>query len=352
MTSDSQTASNKLTANVKSGGCAAKIASAELKALVAGLSKTHPPELIAGIADFDDAAVYKISDEVAIVQTIDFFPPLIDEPYLFGRIAATNALSDIYAMGARPIFALNVFCFPTCDFPQEVAREILRGGASQVETAGATIAGGHSIQSSEVIYGLAVTGLVAPSAVLTNGGAKPGDHLILTKPIGTGVALLGHKAGILSGSASKVLIDNLTTLNRDALAVARSFSVHAATDVTGFGLIGHLHEMAHASHLSFSLKANSVALLPETLKLAGEGFLPAGAYGNRQSFEGCTVIGDSVDLPMADLLFDPQTAGGLLLAVSANDSARLTQALLAQGIQASCIGEFSKGKSGSIEVCP
>ncbi|PWU03194.1 MAG: selenide, water dikinase SelD [Candidatus Melainabacteria bacterium] len=352
MTSDSQTASNKLTANVKSGGCAAKIGSAELKAIVAGLSKTHPPELIAGIADFDDAAVYKISDEVAIVQTIDFFPPLIDDPFLFGKIAATNALSDIYAMGARPIFALNVFCFPTCDFPQEVAKEILRGGASQVEAAGATIAGGHSIQSSEVIYGLAVTGLVAPSMVLTNGGAKAGDHLILTKPIGTGVALLGQKAGILSGSASKVLIDNLTTLNRNALTIAQSFPVHAATDVTGFGLIGHLHEMAQAAHLRFSLSVSRVLFLPEALKLASEGFLPAGTYGNRQSFQTFTTIGDGVDLAMADLLFDPQTAGGLLLAVSPDHSPRLTKALIAEGIQASFIGEFSKGKSGSIEVCP
>lgn len=352
MTSESQTTSNKLTANVKSGGCAAKIGSAELKAIVSGLSKTHPPELIAGIADFDDAAVYKISDEVAIVQTIDFFPPLIDDPFLFGQIAATNALSDIYAMGAKPIFALNVFCFPTCDFPQDVAKEILRGGASQVEAAGATIAGGHSIQSGEVIYGLAVTGLVAPSAVLTNGGAQAGDHLILTKPIGTGAALLGHKAGLLSDLASKVLIDNLTSLNRDALSIARSVLVHAATDVTGFGLIGHLHEMALASQLKVSISAGSISFLPEALKLAGEGFLPAGTYGNRQSFEGFATVAKQIDLAVADLLFDPQTSGGLLLAVGPNDSAQLTSALLAKGINASCIGEFSKGAGGLIEVLP
>jgi selenide,water dikinase len=350
MTSNFKTASNKLTANVKSGGCAAKIGSAELKALVSGLPRTHPAELIAGIDNFEDAAVYKISDQVAVVQTVDFFPPVVDDPYLFGQIAATNALSDIYAMGARPIFALNVFSFPTCDFPPEVAKEILRGGASQVVAAGATIAGGHSIQSQEVLYGLAVTGLVSPNSVLTNGGARVGDHLILTKPIGTGVALLGHKAGILSAKASELLIDNLTTLNRDALAIAQAFSIHAATDVTGFGLLGHLHEMAQASKLSFALDSSKVGILEETLALASEGFLSAGAYANRQSFETFVTLVKEVDLPLIDLLFDPQTAGGLLLAVAKEDSQALLKALLDKDIQATCIGEFRSGNPGFVEV--
>lgn len=350
MTGESQTTSNKLTANVKAGGCAAKIGAAELKAMVAGLPKTRTDKLIAGIDNFEDAAVYKISDEIAIVETIDFFPPMVDDPHLFGRIAANNALSDIYAMGATPIFALNVFCFPTCDFPQDVAREILNGGASQVEKAGAVIAGGHSIQSSEVIYGLAVTGLVDPASVLTNSGARSGDHLILTKPIGTGVALLGHKAQLLSEATSKILFNNLTSLNREALTAAQSFSIHAATDVTGFGLVGHIHEMARAAGLSFTLYASKIQLLPETLSLAGQGFVPAGAYGNRKSFETFTTVVGKIDLAHVDLLFDPQTAGGLLLAVSPSDCPHVIDSLFAGGLTASCLGEFRQGSSGTIEV--
>jgi selenide,water dikinase len=350
MTDDFPEKLTKLTAKVTASGCAAKISSKDLQAIMSALPKVDCAQLIAGANNFEDAAVYKISAGLAIVQSLDFFPPMVDDPWLFGEIAATNALSDIYAMGARPILALNILGFPTCDLPLSLASEILKGGASQVALAGAVVGGGHSIQTSEVIYGLAVTGLASPKTILTNGGAKAEDHLILTKPIGTGIALLGHKGGVLSKSASDVLFSNLTQLNREALICAQAFPIHAATDVTGFGLIGHLHEMAKASNLKACLKAEQVPLLPEVLKLAQQGFVPASAYGNRQSFESFTTLAKSLEVAYADLLFDPQTSGGLLLAVDPDCSGNLLDCLLAKGITASCIGQFSAGQAGAVEV--
>jgi len=350
MTNDHSAIPLKLTEHVKSAGCAAKISSADLQAVLANLSKPICPQLLAGLDNWEDAAVYKITQDVAIVQTIDFFPPMVDDPVLFGRIAATNALSDLYAMGAKPILALNLLCFPVCDFPLSVAGQILQGGASQVEAAGAVVAGGHSIQSAEVIYGLAVTGLIKPEAILTNSGAQVGDNLILTKPIGTGIGLLGHKGEILTLQASQALFSNLTTLSEKALACASSFPIHAATDVTGFGLIGHLHEMAAGANLKFSLKARQVPLLPQVLELASQGFVPAAAYANRQSFADFATVDKNLEQAMVDLLFDPQTSGGLLLAVAPKDCQPLLNSLQATGIGASCIGEFSSGAKGIIEV--
>jgi selenide,water dikinase len=350
MTSDFQAATNKLTANVKAGGCAAKISSKDLQEIMKVLPKTSCAELIAGTANFEDAAVYKISEEVAVVQTVDFFPPMVDDPFLFGKIAANNALSDLYAMGARPIFALNLLSFPVCDFPLSMAQEIMKGGASQVEAAGAFIAGGHSIQGSEVIYGLAATGLIAPSKALTNDGAQAKDQLILTKPIGTGIGLLGLKGGVLSGGAEAALLRNLTQLNREALEVLERFEIHALTDVTGFGLLGHVHELAKAAGLEVLLKASAVPALPDVVDLASQGFVPGGAYANRRSFESFITVNNSVALALADLLFDPQTAGGLLAAVEPKVCQNLLSALKKTGMVASCIGEFRVGRAGAIEV--
>ncbi|HEY9786105.1 MAG TPA: selenide, water dikinase SelD [Candidatus Obscuribacterales bacterium] len=342
--------SRKLTANIKAAGCAAKIGSAELKRALSSLPRITMPELIAGIDNFEDAAVYKLSEELAIIQTIDFFPPVVDDPQLFGRIAATNALSDVYAMGGKPILALNVLCFPTCDYPTEVVEEILRGGAQAVTEAGAVIAGGHSIQGPEPIYGLSVMGLVKPAQVLTNGGAKEGDSLVLTKPIGTGVGLLGLKADLLSESAKDELITSLTRLNAKTLEIARQFSLNAATDVTGFGLAGHLVEMAKASNLGVYLYIDRVPLLPETFSLAQQGFVPAGAYGNRKSFESQIVLPPDLDLAFSDLLFDPQTSGGLLFSLNAADAGALVQDLNDAGIKAKEIGTFHKDAPGIVEV--
>jgi len=340
----------KLTANVKAAGCAAKLSSAELSQVLHGLPRHECKELLTSIENFEDAAVYKLREDLAIIQTVDFFPPVVDDPYLYGQIAATNALSDVYAMGGRPLLALNILCFPTCDYPLDVVHEILRGGGDQVAAAGAVVAGGHSIQSSEPVYGLCVTGIISPKEVLTNGGARAGDRLVLCKPIGTGVGLLAIKAGLLSQAAEQALIKGMTTLSTSTLECARAYNLTAATDVTGFGLIGHLHEMAKGSQLTVRLNADAVPLLPEMLALAEQGFVPAGAYGNRKSFEQFTTYINDVDLSLSDLLFDPQTSGGLLLALDKSQVEDLLRSLKKVGIDAACIGEFLDGKSGVVEV--
>jgi len=350
MTDRLHSASKKLTANVKAHGCAAKLSSAELNQILTGLPSTSSPKLLTSIENFEDAAVYKITEDLAIVETIDFFPPVVDDPYLYGRISAANALSDVYAMGGRPILALNVLCFPTCDYPLEVVQEILRGGASQVAQAGAVLAGGHSIQSPEPVYGLAVTGIVNPGRILTNSGAKPNDKIVLCKQIGTGVGLLAMKGEQLRESAQEELLKSLTTLNDKALDIALTYDLHAATDVTGFGLVGHLHEMARGSNLSVSLNARAVCLLPETKELAEQGFVPAGAYGNRNSFEPFVSYINDADLALMDLFFDPQTSGGLMFALQAAQAEALLQDLVKHGIKACCIGEFKSGSPGLVEV--
>lgn len=344
----------KLTAKVKAGGCAAKLSSKELAAVLSKLSSNPPAQLLTGMDNFEDAAVYKISEDVAIIETIDFFPPVVDNPYLFGQIAATNALSDVYAMGGRPILALNVVGFPTCDYPLSVLEEILLGGAAQVKAAGAYLVGGHSIQTPEPLYGLSVTGTVNPKEMLTNSGARPSDKLVLSKPIGTGVALLAMKGELLSAEGEKVLLKNLTQLNDTALAAGRKYKINALTDVTGFGLIGHLHEMAKGSGLTVRLDTQSVALLPEVIELAGQGFVPAGAYGNRQSYAEFVININKVELELEDLMFDPQTSGGLLYAVSEEDAQSLVSDLKKLSLDASIVGDFieadAERRPGVVEI--
>ncbi len=337
-----KTSEHKLTARVKAGGCAAKLGSAELQKILSKVPVIQSPQIIAGISGFEDAAVYKISDDLAIVETIDFFPPLVDDPYIFGQIAAANALSDIYAMGAKPIIALNVLCFPTCDFPMEVLEEILLGGAEKVKESGASLAGGHSIQTTEPVYGLSVTGLVSPQSVLTNGGARPGDRLLLTKPVGSGISLLGLKGGELSESSEKELYSSLTGLNDKACEVALGFPVSSMTDITGFGLVGHLREMAMASNLYAELHVDKVPTFNQAVDLAGQGFVPAGAYGNRQSFSDFVTYIKDVDLALQDLLYDPQTSGGLLIAIGEEHVERLASQLHSRGISAQDIGCFGQ----------
>jgi selenide, water dikinase len=340
----------KLTAHVKAGGCAAKISPSQLAEIVQNLPQIADPQLLTTIESFEDAAVYKISDELALVQTIDFFPPVVDDPFLFGRIAAVNAISDIYAMGGKPTMALSVLCFPVCDFPLSVAHEIVRGGATALKEAGAALVGGHSIQASEPIFGLAVSGVIHPQQILTNGGAKSGDALVLTKRIGSGALLLAHKAEILSQNSDKELFDSLTLLNKSALEIALRFKPHAATDVTGFGLVGHAHEMAKASRLQCTIFAEAVPLLPDALSYASEGLVPGGAYANRNAYEKTTYINDGIDLAMTDLLFDPQTSGGLLFALPRPQAEELARALQAGGQTGSIIGEFVEGTAGQVEV--
>lgn len=338
----------KLTANVKAGGCAAKLSAADLAEIVFDIQKLDCPQLLTGIDNFEDASVYQVSDDLAIIQSVDFFPPLVDDPYLFGQIAAVNALSDIYAMGGKPVMALNILSFPSCDLPLSAAKEILKGGANKIAQAGATLAGGHSIQGKEVLYGLSVMGLVHPQKILTNNKAQAHDQVILCKPIGTGVSLLALKGGVLSNQLTKHLVENLTLLNDKALSIALKYNVHAATDVTGFGLVGHLHEMALASGLTARLFQDAIPILPEALSLVEQGFVPAAAYANRKSYE--KYVERLTDAPFMDLLFDPQTAGGLMLSVSKQDAVGLLNDLKAANLVCAVIAEFVSGEKGIVEL--
>lgn len=351
-TNPEQNSQASLTSGVKAGGCAAKLSSYELKQILAGLPKNSHAALLSGIENFEDAAVYKLNDETAIVETVDFFPPMVDDPFLFGQIAANNALSDIYAMGGKPLLALAVLTFPTCDHPLSTAAEILRGGADMVAKAGAIMADGHSIQGKEILYGLTVTGLVEPGKVLTNGGAKSGDHIILTKAIGTGVSLLALKAGLLSEENRARLFSALTTSNGPALNAALSSGcpINACTDVTGFGLIGHIHEMGKASKLAARINLKSVSFMADSLELAAQGLVPAGAYGNRKSFEQNVSYIKDLPLELSDLLYDPQTAGGLVFAVGTERRDQLMAALHAAAIEAQDIGQFEEGIPGHIDL--
>jgi len=341
---------SRLTANVKAGGCAAKISAAELAEIVFGIGKLDCPQLLTGIDNFEDASVYKLTDELAVIQSVDFFPPIVDDPYLFGQIAAVNALSDIYAMGGKPVMALNILSFPSCDLPTSTIKEILKGGADKTQEAGAVIAGGHTIQSQDLLYGMSVMGLVHPEKILTNNKARADDQIILCKPIGTGVCLLGLKGGVISSQSKEVLLTNLTQLNDQVLSIALRYTVHAATDITGFGLLGHLHEMALASKLKATLTVNTVPLLPEALTLAEQGIIPAAAYANRNSYE--KFVKPIEEGPITDLLFDPQTAGGLMLSVKKDDAQKLITDLHAGKFNASIIGEFVSAQSneGIVEL--
>lgn len=345
---DSAFSECKLTANVKAGGCAAKLSSHELAEIVFGIPKLDCPQLLSGIDNFEDASVYKISDDLAVIQSVDFFPPLVDDPFLFGKIAAVNALSDIYAMGGKPVMALNILSFPSCDLPLAAAKEILKGGAEIISQSGAVLAGGHSIQGKEALYGLSVTGLVHPEKILTNSKACLHDQIILCKPIGTGVGLLALKGGVLSNQTRNVLVENLIQLNDQVLNIAHKYKVNAATDITGFGLIGHLHEMASASKLKARLFPKAVPVLPEVAHFVEQGFVPGAAYANRTSYE--KFVHGMYNDPFIDLLFDPQTAGGLMFSMEKDQAATLVSDLKAANLVAQVIGEFVSGKAGLVEL--
>lgn len=308
----------KLTKLAKCAGCGAKVGAGVLAQLLDGIKVHHDPNLLVGFDKSDDASVYKISDELALVQTVDFFPPIADDPYLFGQIAATNALSDVYAMGGEPKLCLNIMAIPE-SMPKEAVHQMLRGGYDKVYEAGALITGGHSILDDEPKYGLCVTGFVHPDKMLTNSAARPGDVLLLTKPIGIGVLTTAHKADMLSPEGLELAQRMMTTLNKSARDAMVKYEVHACTDVTGFGLLGHAFEMAQGSDVEMTIDVNAVNLIPESLELAKMGILPAGMYRNRTFAEPGVDVGD-VELAKQDLLFDPQTAGGLLISVAEKDA--------------------------------
>ena len=277
------------------------------------LPKFKNDKLIVGLETSDDACVYKINDELAMIQTVDFFTPVVDDPYTFGQIAAANSLSDIYAMGGEPALALNIVAFPNCLSP-DVLAEILKGGASKVMEAEATVAGGHSVEDDEPKYGMCVTGFIKPEKVFKNYGAKPGDVLILTKPVGTGIINTAYKAGMCSKETENEAIHVMASLNKNAKRVIENYPISCCTDVTGFGLAGHSAEMAEASNITFEIDMKKVPVIGNVFEYAEMGLGPAGAYRNRKYFSD-RVYFDGVEERYVDLAFDPQTSGGLLFAV-------------------------------------
>ena len=334
----------KLTKLASCAGCGAKVGAGVLAQLLDDLKVHQDPNLLVGFDKSDDASVYKVSDELALVQTVDFFPPIADDPYLFGQIAATNALSDVYAMGGEPKLALNLLCVPE-DMPKEAIHDLLRGGYDKAYEAGTIITGGHSILDPEPKYGLAVTGFVHPDKVLTNSGAKPGDVLLFTKPIGIGILTTAAKAELASEAGVALAHKLMTTLNKSARDAMVRYNVHDCTDVTGFGLLGHAYEMAQGSDVQITLDVDAIDLIPEALELARMGILPAGMYRNRRFAEAGVDAGDT-ELAKQDMLYDPQTAGGLLMAVAPEDADNLFEELKAAVPSAQRIGTVAAYQGG------
>ena len=294
------------------------------------LPKFADEDLLVGVATSDDAAVYRVNDTLALIQTVDFFTPVVDDPYLFGQIAAANSLSDVYAMGGVPKLALNLVGFPGCLDPS-VLGEIMAGGADKVREAGAILIGGHSIQNDEPLYGLSVTGYVHPDRIWKNFGARPGDGLILTKQLGSGVVNTAVKGDLASEQAQREAVDVMRSLNRKAKEALEGLAIHACTDVTGFGLIGHAEEMAEASGVTLVLEGGSIPLIAEAEDYAAMGLVPAGAYRNRGYYAPQADLGATPE-PLADLLFDPQTSGGLLVSVDSADAQRAMDRLAEAGL--------------------
>jgi selenide,water dikinase len=313
------------------------------------LPPTTDPNVLVGIATSDDAGVYKISDQLALVQTVDFFTPIVDDPYDFGRIAAANALSDIYAMGATPLTALNICAFPIDDLDHEVLARILEGGAEIARQAGVSILGGHTIKDAEPKYGMAVTGTVHPDHIVTNAGARPGDLLLLTKPIGTGILCTALKRGEIDEEAMAPAIVQMARLNDRASKAMVANDAHAATDVTGFGLLGHAREMARASRVALVIDADSVPVYDGVLGLIANGIVPAGTRDNATDHERFTTFAATVSNAQRLLLSDATTSGGLLIAIHPDNAGRL-QYELADLETVRIIGAVVEGPAGTIVV--
>jgi selenide,water dikinase len=337
-----------LTQQVKAGGCASKLAPGSLRAVLDSLEPPADPDLLVGFDQSDDAGVYRIDDDRALVQTVDFFTPMVDDAFTFGQIAAANALSDVYAMGGTPMTALSIVCFPQ-DADLALLGQIMRGGMSKLAEAGCTVVGGHSVRDAEIKFGYAVTGMIHPGRVLTNGGARPGDTLLLTKPLGTGVITTALKQGKAKSDWVEAATRSMTTLNRKAAAVITEHAgVHALTDVTGFGLMGHGREMAMASGVTLEIATARVPRLDGALEAIALGAIPAGLLANRE-FAECVVREDgNLDDGQRLLMYDPQTSGGLLVSVSTENAQALFAALTGAGLPAQVIGRVTEGKPGIV----
>ena len=295
--------------------------------------------------------MYRLSDDLAIIQTLDFFTPIVDDPYTFGQVAAANALSDVYAMGGRPLTAMNIVCFPVKTMDMSVLREILAGGLDKLHEAGVTLVGGHSVEDQELKYGLSVTGVVHPQKVVLNTGAKVGDRLILTKPLGTGIINTALKGGVADETAVAKSVKCMVSLNRKASELMVTVEVHACTDVTGFGLLGHACEMIEGTDVSMTIHSSDVPFFPEAKELAEMGMTPGGLHRNREFRLSMVEFGGSIPQSMSDILFDPQTSGGLLISLPASEAESLLGRMHKEGIdEAAIIGEVMAEPKGRIIV--
>lgn len=332
----------------KGGGCTAKLGAGVLSKVLGMLPKGPVDEnLLIGYDSKDDAAVYKVSDDVAIVQTLDFFPPMVDDPYIFGQIAATNALSDVFAMGGEVKTALNIVCFPE-DMDLNILGKILQGGAEKVIEAGGTLAGGHSIADDGVKYGLSVTGIVHPDKIYANNRAEAGDVLVLTKKLGVGIICTANRIGEASEESMAEAVASMTMLNKTAAEISRTYRVHACTDITGFGFLGHLHEMLDGKH-SCQVFADQMPVMQNVLEYADEFYLTAAAQKNRNHVEQYVQF-ENIPFAMEEVLFDPQTSGGLLLAVHPADAEVMLLEMQEKGLPAAIVGKIIEKKEFEIYV--
>jgi len=341
----------KLTALSSKGGCGCKIGPAALREVLQSLSPSvEDPNLLVGLDTNDDAGVYRLTDELALVQTLDFFTPIVDDPYSFGQVAAANAISDIYAMGGKPITALNIVAFPIADLDKQILAEILEGASSKLKEAGVALVGGHSIDDKEPKFGLSVTGLIHPEKIRTNSGAKVGDVLILTKPIGVGILTTSIKKRWLEEAEIERVTKVMTTLNKQAAEIMDDYQIHACTDVTGFGLLGHGLEMAKGSQVGIKIQQSRVPVLPRVKELAEQGAVPGGTKNNFNYVHQDIDFADSLDQIDQWILCDAVTSGGLLAAVKKEDANQLLKRLQAQEIEATIIGEVTDGPVGKIVI--
>jgi len=307
--------------------------------------------VIVGLDRADDAGIYKVTDDLALIQTVDFFTPIVDDPYWFGQIAAANALSDVYAMGGTPKTAMNLVAFPVKQMELEVLRQIIQGGLDKLTEAGVVLIGGHSIEDTELKYGLSITGFVHPAQVLTKHNLRPGDRLVLTKPLGTGIVNTAIKAGMASTALTDKVTRLMASLNRNTARIMSNFNVHACTDVTGFGLIGHLAEMLCGSGMSVRIFSEQIPVIPEALEFASMGLIPAGAYKNREFRESMVSFAETVERSRQDILVDPQTSGGLLISAGLDQADGLTKALRDAGVSDTMeIGEVIRDPKEKIWV--
>ena len=333
----------RLTTLTTSAGCAAKLKATELIKVLSTLPKTECKELEVGYDGAEDALVYNLDDKTCLLSTVDFFPPMVDDPYTFGEIAAANAISDIYAMGGEPIYALSLMCFPQ-KLPKTILKDILEGGIAKAKEAGIPIAGGHTIDDPVVKYGLAVTGKAKRGKIWRNKGVKLGDALVLTKPLGVGIINTAAKCNEASKDAIKKAVKSMKTLNKKAAKLGQKYEVSAATDVTGFGLFGHLMEMMEGSPYTALINHKNVPIIDEAYEYSGYGILPGGLYNNKEYTDGKVTIKDGLDSALVDVMYDPQTSGGLLLSLSRKDAEEYVSKLDGAVI----IGEIVDGKKTPI----